>query len=65
VSYTLAADEALRLKADADRYAYVKTMLAQGMSLHMDGTMQFRLRSPQGRGRDLDEVIDKLLEEFR
>lgn len=63
MSYKEASDEAIELKADAERYAYIKALLAQSTSLHMDGTRQFRLNSPRGRGRSFDEVIDNLRKE--
>ena len=46
------------LKLDAKRYRFICEVLAQRVSPHMDGTYQYRLKNPYGRGKSLDEVID-------
>ena len=48
---------------DAKRYRFIRDALVQGMDPRMDGTMIFRIRTPQGRGHSIDEVIDNLIME--
>lgn len=48
-----------QLEADAARWAYVRDTLSQGMDFRIDGTMIFRLRSPQGRALTITEIIDR------
>lgn len=61
MSYKEASDEAIALKTDAERYRFIRDVLAQAMDPRMDSTFIYRVRSPQGRGRNFDEVIDNLM----
>lgn len=64
MSYKEASDEAIALKTDADRYRFIRDVSAQGMDPRMDGTFLHRVRSPRGRGRNFNEVIDNLMQEL-
>jgi hypothetical protein len=55
--------ELQELRADALRWRYVRDNLTSSHSLHMDGTANYRIRSPFTRGRTIAEVIDKLIAE--
>ncbi len=48
---------------DAARWRYTRDTLTKGMGLKMDGLQRFVFLQPKGRGRTIDEVIDKLIEE--
>ena len=60
-TYKEVSDEAVKLKTNSDRYEFIRDILVQGMDPRMDGTMIFRVRTPRGRGRTFDEVIDNLI----
>jgi len=56
--------EITRLRADANRFAYIRDCCAQSHSLHMDGTKGYRLRPIyRHRGGSFAEVVDKAIAE--
>lgn len=55
-----AVDEIDRLQKDAARWGWI-VRNCQSVSPHMDGTSEYHVRMPWGRGRSIGEVIDAAL----
>lgn len=64
MGYKEASDEAIALKIESNRYRFIRDVLVQCMDPRMDGTFVFRVRSPHGRARTFDEVVDNMMKEL-
>jgi uncharacterized small protein (DUF1192 family) len=54
-----------RLQADARRWRYVRSELAQTLSPKMDGENSYRFRAMYATGRTVDDAVDKEIDKMK